>query len=126
MIERIADMPAGTLGFRVDGDVEREDYREVLAPQLRAAMESGQGLRTLYLMEDPDELEPGAMWEDAKLGFDMGVRHRGEWVRSAIVTDIEWMVRATKMFAWMIPGESRVYPVAEIEEAKRWVAGDPA
>ena len=126
MIERIADMPAGTLGFRVDGDVEREDYREVLAPELRAAMESGQGLRTLYLMEDLDELEPGAMWEDAKLGFDMGVRHRGEWVRSAIVTDIEWMVRATKMFAWMIPGESRVYPVAELEEAKRWVAGDPA
>ncbi len=126
MIERIADMPAGTIGFRVDGDVEREDYREVLAPQLRAAMESGQGLRTLYLMEDLDELEPGAMWEDAKLGFDMGVRHRGEWVRSAIVTDIEWMVRATKMFAWMIPGESRVYPVAELDEAKRWVAGDPA
>ena len=126
MIERIADMPPGTIGFRVDGDVEREDYREVLAPELRAAMESGQGLRTLYLMEDLDELEPGAMWEDAKLGFDMGVRHRGEWVRSAIVTDIEWMVRATKMFAWMIPGESRVFPVAELDEAKRWVAGDPA
>ena len=126
MIERIADMPPGTIGFRVDGDVEREDYREVLAPQLRAAMESGQGLRTLYLMEDLDELEPGAMWEDAKLGFDMGVRHRGDWVRSAIVTDIEWMVRATKMFAWMIPGEARVFPVAQLDEAKRWVAGDPA
>ena len=126
MIERIADMPPGTIGFRVDGDVEREDYREVLAPELRAVMESGQGLRTLYLMEDLDDLEPGAMWEDAKLGFDMGVRHRGDWVRSAIVTDIEWMVRATKMFAWMIPGESRVFPVAQLDEAKRWVAGDPA
>ena len=126
MIERIADMPPGTIGFRVDGDVEREDYREVLAPELRAAMESGQGLRTLYLMEDLDDLEPGAMWEDAKLGFDMGVRHRGDWVRSAIVTDIEWMVRATKMFAWMIPGEARVFPVAQLDEAKRWVAGDPA
>ncbi len=124
MIERIADMPPGTIGFRVDGDVEREDYREVLAPELRAAMESGQGLRTLYLMEDLDDLEPGAMWEDAKLGFDMGVRHRGDWVRSAIVTDIEWMVRATKMFAWMIPGEARVFPVAQLDEAKRWVAGD--
>jgi len=126
MIERIADMPPGTIGFRVDGDVEREDYREVLAPELRAVMESGQGLRTLYLMEDLDDLEPGAMWEDAKLGFDMGVRHRGDWVRSAIVTDIEWMVRATKMFAWMIPGESRVFPVAQLDEAKRWVAGAPA
>ena len=122
MIERIADMPPGTIGFRVDGDVEREDYREVLAPELRAVMESGQGLRTLYLMEDLDDLEPGAMWEDAKLGFDMGVRHRGDWVRSAIVTDIEWMVRATKMFAWMIPGEARASPVAELDEAKYPVA----
>ena len=77
-------------------------------------------------MEDLDDLEPGAMWEDAKLGVDMGVRHRGDWVRSAIVTDIDWMVRATKMFAWMIPGEARVFPVAQLEEAKRWVAGDPA
>ena len=115
MIERIADMPPGTIGFRVDGDVEREDYREVLAPELRAAMESGQGLRTLYLMEDLDDLEPGAMWEDAKLGVDMGIRHRGDWVRSAIVTDIDWMVRATKMFAWMIPGEARVFPVAQLD-----------
>jgi hypothetical protein len=75
----------------------------VLVPELRRATESGSGLRTLYLIEDLDEIEPGALW--------------------AIVTDVAWMARASKVFLWMIPGEARVYPVAELEEAKAWVAG---
>jgi SpoIIAA-like len=123
VIERMTDMPAGTLGFRVDGEVEREDYTDVLEPALQEALEAGQGLRTLYLIEDLDEIEGSALWEDAKTGFNLGFRHHSEWVRSAIVTDIEWMARATRLFAWMIPGEARVYPVAELEQAKAWVAG---
>ena len=123
MVERMPDMPPGTIGFRVAGDVTREDYDRVLVPDIRAAIEDGGGLRTLYLIEDLDDMEAGALWADTKLGFDMGVRHRGDWERSAIVTDIAWMVRAMKMFAWMVPGESRVYPVAELDAAKAWVAG---
>ena len=124
MIERLADMPAGTVGFRVAGELEREDYDEVLVPELRRALEGDGGLRTLYVIEDLDEIEPGALWADAKLGFDLGVRHHDAWVRSAIVTDIDWMARATRLFAWMIPGEARVFPLGELEQAKTWVAGD--
>ena len=123
MIERLTDMPAGTLGFRVSGEVHRSDYTDVLEPELRAAIESGSGLRTLYLIESLEELEPSALWEDAKTGFDLGVRNHDQWRRSAIVTDLEWMARATRMFLWMIPGEARVYTVAELEQAKAWVAG---
>jgi SpoIIAA-like len=124
MVERIADMPAGTVGFRVAGEIEREDYDEVLTPELRRALERGGGLRTLYVIEDLDEIEPGALWADAQLGFNLGIRHHQAWVRSAIVTDIEWMARATKLFAWMIPGEARVFPLAELDQARAWVAGD--
>jgi hypothetical protein len=122
VIERLPDMPAGTHGFRVSGEVEREDYERVLAPDLRAALEAGP-LRTLYVIEDLDALEPGALWADAKLSFDVGLRHRDSWERSAIVTDIEWMARAAGMFLWMVPGEARVYPTAELDAAKAWVAG---
>ena len=122
MIERLDDMPPGTVGFRVSGEVEREDYDKVLTPELNRALEAGP-LRTLYVIETLDEIEPSALWADTKLGFDLGVRHRDAWVRSAIVTDIEWMARATKLFAWMIPGEVRVVPLAELEQAKSWVAG---
>jgi SpoIIAA-like len=123
MIERLDDMPAGTLGFRAVGEIEREDYEKVLVPALHKALEDGGKLRTLYVIEDLDEIEGGALWADSKLGFDLGVRHHGAWERSAIVTDIPWMARATKLFAWMIPGEARVYPRAELEQAKAWIAG---
>lgn len=115
MIERITDMPPGTIGFRVAGEVEREDYDNVLTPELERTLEAGP-LRTLYVIETLDEIEPAALWADAKVGFDLGVRHRGSWVRSAIVTDIHWMAQATKLFAWMIPGEVRVFPLAEVGE----------
>jgi hypothetical protein len=122
MVERLEGMPDGTVGFRVAGDVTREDYTGMLVPTLREMLETGRGLRTLYLIEDLDEIEPAALWQDAKLGFDLGVRHHSEWKRSAIVTDIDWMARATRLFAWMIPGEARVFAVNELEQAKAWVA----
>jgi hypothetical protein len=123
MIERLDDMPAGTVGFRVEGEVERDDYIDVLVPELHKALEGGGGLRTLYLIEDLDKIEPGALWADAKLGYDLGVRHHDAWQRSAIVTDQEWLARASLLFAWMIPGEARVFDVAALEQAKAWVAG---
>jgi hypothetical protein len=123
VIERLADMPPGTIGFRAAGGIERENDDEVLLPELRRALESGEGLRTLYLIEDLDELEPNGRSADTKLGFDLGVRHHEAWVRSAMVTDIKWMARATNVFAWMIHGEARVFPRAELEQAKAWVAG---
>jgi SpoIIAA-like len=126
VIERLTDMPPGTLGFRAAGEIEREDYDEVLVPELRRALAAGAGLRTLYVVEDFEEIEPGALWADTRLGFDLVLRHHSAWVRSAIVTDIDWMARATRMFAWMIPGEARVFPLAELEQAKAWVAGGSA
>jgi hypothetical protein len=122
VIELLTDMPPGTIGFRVSGDVEREDYDNVLTPELNRALEAGP-LRTLYVIETLEEMEPAALWADAKLGFDLGIRHRGEWIRSAIVTDIGWLAQAAQLFAGMIPGEARVFPLAELEQAKAWVAG---
>jgi hypothetical protein len=123
MVERLQDMPAGTLGFRATGQITRADYADVLVPELHKALAEGGRLRTLYVIEDLDEIEPSALWADSKLGFDLAVRHHDAWERSAIVTDIEWMARATRMFAWMIPGEVRVLPLAELEQGKAWVAG---
>jgi hypothetical protein len=54
-------------------------------------------LRTLYLIEELDGIEPAALCADSKLRFDLGVRHHSAWVRSAIRTDIPWMARATHL-----------------------------
>jgi hypothetical protein len=43
VIERLTDMPSGTIGFRAAGEIEREDYDDVLVPELRRALEAGGG-----------------------------------------------------------------------------------
>src|ERR1700760_3176082 len=86
MVERLAGMPPGTIGFRAAGQIEREDYENVLVPELRRAVERGGGGGTLYVIDHLDEVEPGAVWADAQLGFNLVVRHHDAWVRSAIVT----------------------------------------
>jgi hypothetical protein len=43
MVERLEDMPDGTVGFRIDGDVEREDYTEILVPALRQRLTAAAG-----------------------------------------------------------------------------------
>ena len=50
VIEPLDDMPEGTLGFRATGEIEREEYDQVLTPALRQAIDAGGGLRTLYLI----------------------------------------------------------------------------
>lgn len=121
MIELIADMPAGTVGFHASGEVSAEDYRLVLEPALREAAETGE-IRMLYALDTGLEMKVGAAFQDAWTGLALGIRHHSAWKRSAIVTDIEWIVKAMQAFAWMVPGELRVFPAAALDEAKSWVA----
>jgi SpoIIAA-like len=121
MVEKIEDMPAGTIGFRASGELSRDDYREVLEPVLREAAESGE-IRMLFRLTDFHGLEPSAWFEDLKTGLGLGIGHHSAWKRSAIVTDVEWVGKAFKLFAWMTPGEVAVFELGEMEKARAWVA----
>jgi SpoIIAA-like len=121
MVERIEDMPAGTIGFRSSGKLTRDDYRQVMEPALRDAAEAGE-IRMLFELADFDGLEPAAWFDDVKLGLGIGVGHHSAWRRSAIVTDIEWVGKAFRLFAWMTPGEIEVFGLDQRDEARSWVA----
>ena len=122
MIEAISPMRVGTLGFRLWGRIERADYADVLVPALTKAAENGAEMRALFLVDELERMDPGALWADAKAGFDMTVAHRANWKRTAFVSDQTWLVESARLFGWMIPGDFRTFPVAEAEQAKTWVA----
>ena len=122
MVERIEQMPAGTVGFRASGKLTRDDYRQVLEPALSEAAESGE-IRMLFSLTDFEGLEPGAWFDDVKTGLGLGIGHHSAWKRSAIVTDVTWVGKAFELFAWMTPGEVKVFPeMDQLEAAKTWVA----
>lgn len=122
MIERLEGMPDGTIGLCASGKLSREDYQQVLEPALREGVESGE-MRLLFVMPDFDGLEPGAMVEDVETGLRVWVREHSAWKRFAFVTDVEWLAKSMRAFAWLAPGEVRVFSLGELDVAREWVSG---
>ena len=119
MIRLRSDMPVGVLGLEAVGDVEREDYENVLIPAVSAALAEHGKLRLVYVLgPEFDDYEGDAVWEDIKLG----VQHPGSFERIAIVTDARWARPATKVFSVLWPGKARAFGLAELAAAKAWAA----
>ncbi|MDO8185668.1 STAS/SEC14 domain-containing protein [Conexibacter sp. JD483] len=122
MIERIEDMPPGTVGLRASGTLSKSDYTDVLEPALRDGVASGE-LRLVFLLTDFHGLAPGAWAEDVKTGLQAMVRDHAAWRRFAFVTDVGWVARSMRLFTWMVPGDVLVAEPGQLEEAKEWVRG---
>ncbi|HEX5345825.1 MAG TPA: STAS/SEC14 domain-containing protein [Pseudonocardiaceae bacterium] len=122
MIEIFSDMPEDTFGGRISGHLTREDYTITMLPILRKIRDSGRPMRVLVVLDHFWE-EPGAMLEALKADIEFGVFRRPAWERFAIVTDLAWVDKLVRLMSWLIPGEMRVFPTAELNTAKEWVAG---
>ncbi len=118
MIKVLTGLPQGVTGFETSGKLRAEDYRDVLLPAIANAADGG--LRVLLVIPEWDGMSGGAMWQDVKMGFE----HLRNWKRLALVTDIDWMAHATSFFSWMIPGQVKIFPLAERDQAVTWVAAE--
>jgi len=108
--------------LRASGRLTKEDYVEVLEPALKEGVDAG-GIRILFVLESYDGMALDAMAEDIRTGARAWFRDHSSWRRMAIVTDIGWATKGTRAFAWVAPGELEVFPLAELEAARSWVAG---
>lgn len=122
MIEAIEGTPVGVTALRSSGKLTKEDYVDVLEPAIDAAVRSGD-LRMVFVIEDFDGLGEGAWVEDMKTGGKAWIKDHSAWTRFALVTDVEWIARAMRAFAWMAPGEVKVFARGGEAEAIAWVAG---
>jgi hypothetical protein len=118
VIAQIEGLPAGTLGFRAHSQVTAADYENIIVPDVEAAFALNRKLRVLYVTaEDFTGFDPGAMWDDVK----MGMRHFSGWDRVALVSDVPWLRTATAGMSFMIPAEIRLFHLSELDEATRWI-----
>lgn len=119
MIEQIAGLPVGALGFRVSGQVTADDYARVLVPDIEAAFAITRKLRLLYHVgPEFSGFDPGAMWEDAQLGF----RHFSGWDRVALVTDVHWLRVMSTAMGFAVPAQFRLFHNAQMDEARAWIS----
>ncbi len=118
MLEVLAGLPDGVVGFEAVGTIHSADYEQTLIPALDAI---DGPLRLVYVLGERFEgYSAGAALQDAKLGLD---RH-GTWHRAAIVSDADWIRHVAGALGWMIPGEFEVFPLDRRDDAIAWVASD--
>lgn len=118
MIEKLDNLPPGVIGFEAVGEVHAADYEKVLIPAVDAAAASG-GVRLVYVLGDRfTGYSVGAGFEDLRLG----IAHLHAWKRGAFVTDHRAYADLVKAFAWMVPGQLKLFGLGESEEAIDWVA----
>ncbi len=119
MIEPLEGMPPGVIGLRATGKVSAEDYKNVLAPTLERALADGGKVRLVYeLGADYEGFEAGGVWQDLRLGAS----HFNSFERMALVTDVEWIRHAANAFGFLMPGEMKIFALAEREAATAWAA----
>jgi hypothetical protein len=122
MIERVPNLPNDVLGFTVKGTVTAKDYESVIIPAVEAQFARKKKVRFLYhLGEGFSGFDAGAVWDDTKLGL----KHLTGWERIAVVSDVEWVRAAVKVFGFAIPGQVRVFHNREMDQATRWIS-EPA
>ena len=52
----------------------------------------------------------------------VGLTHLGDFSKIALVSDVEWIRLGMRAFAPMIPGEMRLFSLAERQQAEEWIS----
>ena len=118
MIELLTGFPDNVVAVRCIGRVTKSDYDAMLVPAVEKALKAHEKVR-LYYEAGPEfsGIDPAAAWED----FKVGIEHLARWQRVAVVTHLDWMRITVRIFSFIMPGDVRVFPVTEIEQARDWI-----
>ncbi|MGV0783534.1 STAS/SEC14 domain-containing protein [Mycolicibacterium sp. XJ775] len=122
MIDVLPDMPEGVFGIRVSGRVRGDDLRD-FRPTMDELLKTGEIRIVEVISPDYEGFGSGGLVEDMKLGFGALLGHHSAFKRIAVVSDREWVAHAMHAFAWMIPGDLKVFGLGELDAAKEWAAG---
>ncbi len=118
MLEPMPDLPGNVAGFTARGKVTGEDYEKVLIPIIEEKLKDHSKIRLLYhLDEGVTGVDAAAMWDDAKVG----IKHLSSWEKIAIVTDIDWIRNAVRLFGFAMPGPVKTFRNRDLPKAVDWI-----
>jgi hypothetical protein len=116
---RKLDSPDSVLAFEAVGKLERSDYKDTLDPAVEAMIRDRDEVRFVYVLGDTFEgFSLGAGFEDAKVA----VGAHSKWKRCAVATNHDWVHHAISMFAWMMPGDVKLFDSSDASAAIEWAA----
>ena len=82
------------IGVKFSGRITTREYEETIIPRLEAVLKEHGKARLMYVVDEGFEgAEAGAVWDDTKLG----IKHRHDFEKLALVGGAKWMEWLTKL-----------------------------
>ena len=118
MIEVMPESQGKVLGVKMSGKITAREYEDVIIPGLEAVFQEHGKARLLYLLDEGFQgAEAGAIWDDTKLGL----KHRNDFEKLALVGGSKWMDWLTKLCAKIMAGETKTFSSEQLQEAWDWL-----
>jgi len=106
-----------TLVVKATKTLSSEDYEDIFIPELNRRLNKTGKIRAAILFDSNFQgWQPGAAWDD----FTYGMQHRRDFEKIAVVTEKQWLARATKIGSYFMDGQVVAYAPAEFQEAVSW------
>ncbi|NBR30716.1 MAG: STAS/SEC14 domain-containing protein [Sphingomonadaceae bacterium] len=115
MLDVRLDEEAGFLEITVAGPIHDVDYTQVVTAIDRLLVRHKK-LNLVQVIQDIGWIDPSVWWKD--LSFHL--THRHFLRRAALVSDAAWVAPLTNLFAPLYPATIKYFPLANLEEARRW------
>jgi hypothetical protein len=116
MITYLTDPTDGVVELTVANGVTREDYDRVIA-EMEGAIDKFGKLRLIEIIEEVGAVDSAVWWRDLKWAY----AHLNDIARAAVVTDKGWIGPITRAVGALVAAEIRVFPIADLEQARAWV-----
>jgi len=118
MIEVMPESQGNVIGVKFSGKITTREYEATLIPRFEAVLKEHGKARLMYVVDEGFEgAEAGAMWDDTKLG----IKHRHDFEKLALVGGAKWMEWLTKFCAKFFSGETKTFPLEQLQEAWVWL-----
>ena len=118
MLEVLPETQGKVLALKATGKLTDEDYKDVLIPRLEAILhEHGKARILLDLGEEFPGMEAAAVLDDLRVGLG----HRHDFEKVAVVSSSQWIRSLLKMAAGLMSGEIESFFPSERGRALEWI-----
>ena len=108
MIEKINEVPPYVAGFKATGKVTKDDYTEIVVPEIEKILEQHGHIHFLLVLNtDVGNFTAGAWMSDALVGL----KHLTKWKKMAIVSDQKGVEKVTDIISPIMPAKAKGFPL---------------
>lgn len=109
------DDATGVIEIRVAGRVDARSFERV-AEKMEAFFERHDEARIVEVIEAFEGMDWSLLFDDVLFSL----RHMRRFTHVAVVTDLRWAERMTNAAALVMPAKVRLFPLDDLEAARRW------